>query len=481
MTRPRPREPAPMRTKLASARQRLRGSGSASNSVAVAQQQRQQRQRDERADERVPVGELRHRAGRQQHHRRPPGPALAALEAVGEQQQQYAGAERERGGERAERAGQHLGDGVHPAVPEAREDARRRCPEGRRARRLVPTRTGTASGRGPRSTRRTRVIGRNLARHFLIYPDRHRIPWFCERLWIRSPIRASGDIAPSRTVSREERFTHLTSKPFQRPRKARTSNCNGSHEQQQSLALAVLAAVLLFAGTVWLWPRLARRSWRAVGGRIGLLLATQLALFVAVGLAANQAFGFYASWADLFGQETGPGRGRRPLRRRRARSSCRSTADRGTCRAAAAPAASGGQIQKVDIVGPNVDTSPAPRTSICRRSTSSRSTATRTFPAAVVLTGYPGTARDPGEQARTTRARPGAGQGRPDAADDPGDAAADRGAAAGHRVRGHTGRAADRDVLRQGPARRRCRRTTGWARNRAAGASSATPRAATAR
>ena len=73
------------------------------------------------------------------------------------------------------------------------------------------------------------------------------------------------------------------------------------------LVLAVLSAVLLFAGTVWVWPRLARRSWRAVGGRVGLLLGTQLALFAAVGLAANQAFGFYASWADLFGQEKDQG------------------------------------------------------------------------------------------------------------------------------------------------------------------------------
>lgn len=73
------------------------------------------------------------------------------------------------------------------------------------------------------------------------------------------------------------------------------------------LALAVAAAVGLFVGTVWLWPRLARRGWRAVGGRVGLLLSTQLTLFVAVGLAANQAFGFYASWADLFGQEKDQG------------------------------------------------------------------------------------------------------------------------------------------------------------------------------
>lgn len=51
------------------------------------------------------------------------GPALAAPEAVGEQQQQHAGAERERGRERAERAGQYFGHGVHTAVPEAWKDA----------------------------------------------------------------------------------------------------------------------------------------------------------------------------------------------------------------------------------------------------------------------------------------------------------------------------------------------------------------------
>ncbi|GAA3969762.1 hypothetical protein GCM10022384_21150 [Streptomyces marokkonensis] len=73
------------------------------------------------------------------------------------------------------------------------------------------------------------------------------------------------------------------------------------------LALAVLSGVLLFAGTVWLWPRLARRTWRVVIGGVVLLFATQLAVFAAVGLVANQSFGFYGSWADLFGRENGQG------------------------------------------------------------------------------------------------------------------------------------------------------------------------------
>ncbi|MCJ0873974.1 esterase family protein [Streptomyces sp. AP-93] len=74
------------------------------------------------------------------------------------------------------------------------------------------------------------------------------------------------------------------------------------------LALAVLVGVLLFAATVWFWPKLSGRSWRSVLGRIALLLATQLALFAAIGLGANKSFLFYGSWADLFGQETSIGK-----------------------------------------------------------------------------------------------------------------------------------------------------------------------------
>ncbi len=73
------------------------------------------------------------------------------------------------------------------------------------------------------------------------------------------------------------------------------------------LLLAVVIAVALFILTIWLWPRLSKGNWRAVIGRIGLLLATQISLFASIGLFANNSFGFYASWADLFGQEQAPG------------------------------------------------------------------------------------------------------------------------------------------------------------------------------
>ncbi|GAA2921665.1 alpha/beta hydrolase [Streptomyces mexicanus] len=156
------------------------------------------------------------------------------------------------------------------------------------------------------------------------------------------------------------------------------------------LALAVLCAVLLFVATVWLWPRLARRNWRAVSGRVGILLATQVALFACVGLAANQAFGFYASWADLFGQETGQG----------------VVVDHAAGGGAGAPLqvvgtqkvrVSGGsmpqltgQIQKVDIEGRRTRIATPAYVYLPPEYFQSQYRA-RTFPVAVVLTGYPGT------------------------------------------------------------------------------------------
>jgi enterochelin esterase-like enzyme len=160
----------------------------------------------------------------------------------------------------------------------------------------------------------------------------------------------------------------------------------------KTLLLAVLLAALLFVGTVCLWPRLARRTCRAVGGRVGLLLATQLALFMSVGLAANQAFGFYASWADLFGRETdqgvvvdhteGLGSGG-PLR------VVDTQRVKGT--GGLGPQV-GGQIQKVAIVGRTTRIA-TPAYVYLPPEYFQPQYRTRTFPAAVVLTGYPGTAQ----------------------------------------------------------------------------------------
>ncbi|MEV6206634.1 alpha/beta hydrolase-fold protein [Kitasatospora sp. NPDC051914] len=67
------------------------------------------------------------------------------------------------------------------------------------------------------------------------------------------------------------------------------------------LVIAISVALLLLAATVVWWPRLARPSWQAVLGRIGALLTTQIAVLCAIGLAANNYFAFYSSWDDLLG------------------------------------------------------------------------------------------------------------------------------------------------------------------------------------
>ncbi|EGG45581.1 esterase family protein [Streptomyces griseoaurantiacus] len=159
-----------------------------------------------------------------------------------------------------------------------------------------------------------------------------------------------------------------------------------------TLTAAVLSAAVLFAGTVWCWPRLARRSWRAVGGRVGLLLATQLVLFVCVALAANRGFGFYASWADLLGRERGEGvvvehtpggadGAGGPLR----------VVGLARAEGLAGRAAAAGQIQRVRIVGRTTRIATPALVYLPPEYFRPRYR-TRTFPVAVVLTGYPGTA-----------------------------------------------------------------------------------------
>ncbi|WP_405880556.1 alpha/beta hydrolase-fold protein [Streptomyces sp. NBC_01136] len=158
------------------------------------------------------------------------------------------------------------------------------------------------------------------------------------------------------------------------------------------LVLAVLFAVLLFVGTVWWWPRLARRNWRAVSGRVGLLLVTQVSIFASIGLFANQAFGFYATWADLFGQESGvgvvvfhggqggPGGG--PLQ----------VVDTLPVNVSGGSRPQiGGQIQKVNIVGRTTHIATSAFVYLPPEYFQARYR-TRTFPAATILTGYPGTA-----------------------------------------------------------------------------------------
>ncbi|MGD3110644.1 alpha/beta hydrolase [Streptomyces sp. YGL11-2] len=68
------------------------------------------------------------------------------------------------------------------------------------------------------------------------------------------------------------------------------------------LICAVLCTVLVFAAAVWLWPRLVRPGARQVLGRMGALVVIQAFVFASVALAANRTFLLYSSWEDLLGQ-----------------------------------------------------------------------------------------------------------------------------------------------------------------------------------
>ncbi|PWS41079.1 esterase [Streptomyces sp. ZEA17I] len=159
------------------------------------------------------------------------------------------------------------------------------------------------------------------------------------------------------------------------------------------LAVAIASAAALFAATVWLWPRLARRSAAAVTGRVGLLLATQLTLFAAVGLAANNAFLFYGSWADLLGQEQELGV---VTDHRDGAAGSRHMTRIGTQKpdvpGGGVPSA-GGRIDQVVISGRRSGIE-SPAYVYLPPEYFQPAHADRTFPAVVVLTGYPGTAEN---------------------------------------------------------------------------------------
>lgn len=157
------------------------------------------------------------------------------------------------------------------------------------------------------------------------------------------------------------------------------------------LLLAVLVAVALFALTVWLWPRLAKGNWRAVLGRVGLLLATQLSLFAVIGLSANNSFGFYASWADLFGQEQEPGVVTNYQTGPNGTKLQMLGTERVSVRNGSRPAV-GGRIDKVLIQGEHSRIA-SPAFVYLPPQYFQKEYAHKKFPAALVLTGYPGTAQ----------------------------------------------------------------------------------------
>ncbi|WP_329162829.1 alpha/beta hydrolase-fold protein [Streptomyces sp. NBC_01717] len=159
------------------------------------------------------------------------------------------------------------------------------------------------------------------------------------------------------------------------------------------LALAIGPAVVLFAATVCLWPRLARRSVSAVSGRVGLLLATQVMVFASVGLLANNSFQFYGSWADFFGRQQEPGVVTDGATGASAsKNIVRVGMERpdvpGESRTTAV-----GRIDKVVVAGRRSGIE-SPAYVYLPPEYFQSEYARRTFPAVVVLTGYPGTSEN---------------------------------------------------------------------------------------
>ncbi|MFF2652448.1 alpha/beta hydrolase [Streptomyces sp. NPDC058045] len=153
------------------------------------------------------------------------------------------------------------------------------------------------------------------------------------------------------------------------------------------LGLAAALAGLLFGGTVWLWPRFAGRGWRWIAARTGVLLAAQAALFCTLLLAANQNFGFYGSWSDLLGTETGQG----VVVDQTARGPLRLLGTEPVSAASPSAPSAGGQIQRIRITGA-VSRISSPALLYLPPEYFQQRYRQHTFPAAVVLTGYPGTA-----------------------------------------------------------------------------------------
>ncbi|MEV0963955.1 MULTISPECIES: esterase family protein [unclassified Streptomyces] len=156
------------------------------------------------------------------------------------------------------------------------------------------------------------------------------------------------------------------------------------------LALAVFAAAALFAATIWLWPRLSRRCPRAVAGRVGLLLATQFALFAALGLAANKSFLFYGSWADLLGREQEMGV---VVDHAASSRTVKVVGKQKPDVPGGSRPETGGQIQQVVIVGERSGIE-SPAYVYLPPEYFQPAHAGEVFPVTVVLTGYPGTAEN---------------------------------------------------------------------------------------
>ncbi|MEU5432183.1 alpha/beta hydrolase-fold protein [Streptomyces sp. NPDC020719] len=155
------------------------------------------------------------------------------------------------------------------------------------------------------------------------------------------------------------------------------------------LALAVFGAMVLFAVTVWLWPNLARNTWRAILGRVGLILSVQLLVFASVGLIANNTFLFYGSWADLLGHQDGVG----VMGNQAAGPDVKLIAKQKVDVPGGGTPHLGGEIQKVMVHGEKSRIA-SPAYVYLPPEYFQKAYEGKKFPVSVVLTGFPGTAEN---------------------------------------------------------------------------------------
>ncbi|MFJ6793269.1 alpha/beta hydrolase [Streptomyces sp. NPDC091268] len=158
------------------------------------------------------------------------------------------------------------------------------------------------------------------------------------------------------------------------------------------LLFTACCTALLFTATVWLWPRLARQGWRSVLGRVALVLAVQALVFSSIGLAVNRSMLVYGSWADLLGTARPA-----PLIAGEAGAAGEALVKVTGRRQPDVPGGMtpqvGGEIQQVTVQGRQSKVATSAYVYLPPEYFQPGNEK-RTFPAAVVLTGYPGTAEN---------------------------------------------------------------------------------------
>ncbi|MGW7104289.1 alpha/beta hydrolase [Streptomyces sp. NPDC054838] len=154
------------------------------------------------------------------------------------------------------------------------------------------------------------------------------------------------------------------------------------------LLLAVLILGLSSAAVVRWWPWLARRGWRRVTGRVGLLFLIQVLLLVTVALAANRSFLLYGSWAELAGRSQPA-----PVPGRSTGAAVHVLGRQQTGTPGGGPPQVAGVIEKVTVHGARSGAD-VPAYVYLPPEYFQKGNENRRFPTAVVLTGFPGMAEN---------------------------------------------------------------------------------------